>query len=354
VSPSPRIAAVATALPPHRLDQAEAKAGAREAWGSVPDLERLLVLFDRCGVSTRYLAFPKSYYLTPRSFGDRNRDYIAIAQDLGETAARRALDRAGLGPGDVTHFLVATTTGLATPSLDALLAHRLGLGDAVRRIPLFGLGCAGGAGGVALAAEHLRARPGGVALVLAVELCSLTLLIKDASKVNLVGSALFGDGAACAVLTGGDRVAAGAEVAAAETALFPGSSHLMGWNFSEEGFGLLLSPEVPAFIARELPARLTGFLDRAGFLLDEVRHYALHPGGRQVLEAYRRGLGLSEEALASTRGALRDYGNLSSASVLFSLERAWRDRPPRPGDVSLLAAMGPGFAAEMVLTRWRE
>jgi alkylresorcinol/alkylpyrone synthase len=198
----------------------------------------------------------------------------------------------------------------------------------------------------------LQARPDGVAVILSVELCSLTLLIQEPTKVNLVGAALFGDGAGAAVVLGPERAASGAAILATETALFPDSSHLMGWRFSESGFSLLLSPDVPAFIAREFPSHAGRFLRKHGLDLDRIRHFALHPGGRQVLEAYRRGLGVSAEQLAPTREALRRFGNLSSASVLFSLDQVARDASPAPGDLGFLAAMGPGFATEMLILRW--
>lgn len=351
----PRILSVATAVPPHRLHQDEVKEETGRLFASLPEIDRLLPLFDRAGVEWRHMAFPKAYYLEPRGFGARNDDYIRVALELGETAIRRALDRAGLGVDDVDTLLFTTTTGLATPSVDALLAERLGMRPGVRRIPLFGLGCAGGAAGLALAADRLRARPGEVAVVLSVELCSLTWNLDALSKVNLVGIALFADGAGCAVLAGAERSggpASGAAVTAAETVRFPESGHLMGWEFSEAGFGLVLSPGVPAFIAEELPPRVTAFLERHDTARDGVRHFALHPGGRQVIAAYRRGLGLSEDDVAPTREALRRNGNLSSASVFFSLDEVWRTRSPGPGERGLVAAMGPGFAAEMLLLEW--
>jgi alkylresorcinol/alkylpyrone synthase len=349
---APRIAAVTTALPPHRLTQAEAKAGAREVFADLPDLERLLRLFDRSGVETRYLVRPREYYLESRPFEERNQDYVTAALTLGEEAIRQGLDAAGIAPAEVDLLLFATTTGLATPSVDALLCERMGFRPEVRRLPIFGLGCAGGAGGTALAADLLRTRPRGVAVVLAVEACSLTLLKEEPTRVNLVGSALFADGAGCAVLTGPERGGDGPAVLASETFLFPESRHFMGWRFDANGFGLVLSPHVPGFIAEMLPAPVHAFLGRHDLTPESIAHFALHPGGRQVLEAYRRGLGLDAEALAPTRQALRDHGNLSSASVFFSLRRMLDDRAPRNGDRGFMAAMGPGFAAEMLLLGW--
>ncbi len=349
---APRIAALATALPEHRMTQSEAKEGARIAFAGLPDLDRLLHLFDRSGVESRYMVHPRDWYLAPRSFGERNHEYIRAATDLGGRAVSAALDRAGLAPTDVDTFVFTTTTGLATPSVDALLAARLGMKPGLRRLPLFGLGCAGGAAGLAVASDRLRSRPGETAVVLSVELCSLTLLVEQVSKVNLVGSALFGDGAAAAVLTGAGRKTEGPAITGAATVLFPDSGHLMGWDFTERGFELVLSTQVPGFILEAFPDRALAFLAEHGLTLADVAHFALHPGGRQVLEAYRRGLGLPREATEASAAALRRVGNLSSAAVLFSLAEILERGGAKPGDRGLAAAMGPGFAAELLLLEW--
>ena len=334
------------------MTQEEAREAVRRQFTRIPDLDRLLPLFDRSGVGTRYFAYPKEYYLDGKSFGRRNDDYIQVAQTLGEKAVRTALERAELEPHDVDTFLFTTTTGLSTPSLDALLAHRMGMRADVRRMPFFGLGCAGGAALLGMAADTLRTRPNGVAVVLAVELCSLTLLLNDTSKTNLIGMALFGDGAAAAVVAGAKRGGSGPAVTAAETEYFENSLHLMGWHFSEAGFELVLSPTVPAFILEALPGRVNAFWGRHGLARNDFRHFALHPGGRQVLEAYRRGLGLTDAELLPTREALRNYGNLSSASVLFSLNELLETTHADPGDRGFMTALGPGFAAEMLLLEW--
>ena len=334
------------------MTQDDAREEVRRQFTRIPDLERLLPLFDRSGVGTRYFAFPKEYCLDGKSFGRRNDDYIEVAQALGEKAIRIALEKASIEIKDVDALLFTTTTGLSTPSVDAFLAHRLQMRPDVRRMPFFGLGCAGGAGLLGMAADYLRTRPEGVAVVVAVELCSLTLLLDDSSKTNLIGMALFGDGAGAAVLTGSKRAATGPMITAAETEIFENSLPLMGWHFSEAGFELVLSPTVPAFILEALPPRVHAFLARHGVAKDDLRHFALHPGGRQVLEAYRRGLGLTDAELTPTREALRNYGNLSSASVIFSLNELLETTEPKPGDRGFMTALGPGFAAEMLLLEW--
>lgn len=348
----PRIVSVATAVPPHRMSQTEAKEEARKVFADLPEIDRLIRVYDRAGLEYRHLAFPKSYYLETKTFGQRNRDYGRVALELGEKAVREALSQAEIEPADVDLLIFTTTTGLATPSVDALLAHRLGMSPSVRRMPLFGLGCAGGAGALSLAATHLQSKPDGVAVVLSVELCSLTLILNEVSRVNLVGTALFADGAAAAVLTGAGHPGKGAEVLATESHLFPESSHFMGWEFSEQGLELQLSPEVPTFIIETFPGPVREFLSGNGLSLEDVNHHALHPGGRQVLAAYRKGLGLTPEDLAPSREVLRSNGNLSSATVLFVLDEVWRTRRPKADDLGFVAALGPGFAAEMLLLKW--
>ena len=347
-----RIVSVATAVPPHRVSQSEAKEEARKVFADLPDIDRLIQVYDRAGVEYRHLAFPKSYYIEPRSFGERNRDFIRIASSLGEDAVRTALSRAEIEPGDVDLLIYTTTTGLSTPSVDALIAHRLGLPTGARRIPLFGLGCAGGAGALSIAADQISSRPDATAVVISVELCSLSLIVGEISKVNLVGTALFADGAAAAVLVTGERTTGGAAILDTQTHLFPETSHFMGWEFSEKGLKLQLSPQVPAFIAEALPQPAKEFLSRNGLTLKDVNHFALHPGGREVLAAYQRGLKLTSEDLGSSRHVLRQFGNLSSASVLFALDETIKSKKPKPGDLGFLAAMGPGFAAEMLLLKW--
>lgn len=348
----PRIVSMATSVPPYRVSQAEAKRAARKIFAALPEIDRLIRIYDRAGVEYRHLAFPISRYLDSRSFGERNRDYIRVAVELGEKAVRDALRQAEIEPRTVDLLVFTTTTGLATPSVDALLAHRLDMSPGVRRIPVFGLGCAGGAAALSIAANHLRSQPRGVAVVVSVELCSLTLILKEVSKVNLVGTALFGDGAAAAVLTGAQGPGGGAEVLASETHLFPGTSHFMGWGFSEQGLKLELSPEVPSFIVESFAQPVRTFLSRNRLTLENVDHYALHPGGQRVLAAYGKGLSLTHDDLAPSREVLRNNGNLSSAAVLFVLDEVWRKRNPRPGDRGLVAALGPGFAAEMLLVGW--
>ncbi len=344
----PSIAAVATALPPHVVRQEQAVEVLRRIHAGREELLKLLRVFANSGVQQRHTAFPPEYYLQERGFEERNRDFIEQGVALGERAAKACLQKAGLRPEQVDHLCVVTTTGLATPSLDALLAPRLGLRPDARRWPLFGLGCAGGAGALIRAADVLRGNPGQKALVVSVELCGQVFSTKAATPTDLIGAALFGDGAAAAVVAEGP----GPRLLGTRTRLFDGTQHLMGWGFTSDGMRLRLSKEVTEFVRERLKPVLTGFLDDHSMTMGHIAHWVLHPGGRRILEAYRDVFGLSDRMLQWTRGSLARVGNLSSASVLFILADLLESGRAHPGDRGLLCALGPGFASEIALLGW--
>jgi alkylresorcinol/alkylpyrone synthase len=345
-----RIVSVATALPSHVLRQDEARRRCEEVYKDREELARLLSLFERSGVERRYFAFPPEYHLAGRSFEERNDDFVRGAVELAERAARECLARAEVRPKEVDQLFLVTTTGLATPSLDALLAGRLGLRPDVRRSPLFGLGCAGGAGALIRAAEVLKAEPSRRALVVAVELAGQVFSPRADRPVDVVGAALFGDGAAAALLQG--LGAEGPLIGAARSFLFEETHRLMGWRFTSDGMRLVLSPEVTDLVRRRFGPAVEDLLAEAGWTRDDVGYWILHPGGRRILEAYGEALGLSEEALAWSRRSLAAVGNLSSAAVLFVLADVIAEGRPGPGDRGVLAALGPGFGAELLVLEW--
>ncbi|MBI3855266.1 MAG: type III polyketide synthase [Planctomycetes bacterium] len=342
------IAGLATALPPHVVTQAEALELARRVYAGREDLLKLLRVFPASGVERRHTAFPPDYYLRERSFEERNRDFVEQAVALAGKAAADALRRAGVRPAQLDHLFVVTTTGLATPSLDALLAPRLGLRSDVRRWPLFGLGCAGGAGALTRAADVLRGAPSQKALVVSVELCGQVFSTRAATPTDVVGAALFGDGAAAAVLAEG----AGPRLLSTRSVLYEGTEHLMGWAFTSDGMRLRLSKEVADFVKERLKPVVEGFLKDSSVTMDRIAHWVLHPGGRRILETYRDAFGLDDRALQWTRGSLARVGNLSSASVLFILADLMEGGRARPGERGLMCALGPGFASELLLLEW--
>lgn len=344
----PAIAALATALPPHVVRQEEAESVARRVHAGRPELLRLLKVFQNCGVRTRHTAFPPDYYQEARSFDDRNRDFIQQAVLLSEKAARACLEKARLKPSEIDHLYLVTTTGLATPSLDALLAPRLGLRPDVRRWPLFGLGCAGGAGALIRAADVVRSSPSQKALVISVELCGQVFSTRGVTPTDLIGAALFGDGAAAAVVAEGP----GPRIATTRTVLYEGTQHLMGWSFTSDGMRLLLSKEVTDFVRERLKPVVQRFLSESSLGMDGIAHWLLHPGGRRIIETFHESFGLSERDLQWTTGSLARVGNLSSASVLFILSDLLESGRAKAGDRGLMCALGPGFASELALLEW--
>lgn len=359
-----QILSVGRAFPPHYYDQDRLLEALRTYWAREhynPD--RLDRLHRNVLVGGRHLALPLEGYERLTGFGDANDAWIEVAQDVGERAVREALERAALDVDRVDALFSTTVTGIATPSLDARLMNRLGLPPRVRRTPLFGLGCVAGAAGIARAADYVRAYPEQVAVLLSVELCSLTLQREDLSVPNLIATGLFGDGAA-AVVIAGENVAAGLEdtgsktgpqVLASRSIFYPDSEEVMGWEISERGFQIVLSADVPQVVEEHLRRDVDAFLDDHGLTRADIGSWVCHPGGPKVLEAMERSLELPDGALDLTWHSLREVGNLSSTSVLLvlrdTLDAADGERPT-PGTRGLLLALGPGFCSELVLLEW--
>nr|AYM52858.1 chalcone/stilbene synthase family protein [Myxococcaceae bacterium MCy9487] len=353
-SPSPSLSAVARALPPHYASQEQLIAALRDLWATKHfNLERLEDLHRNVQVGGRHLALPLAEYPALATFQQRNDAWIRVATDLSETVARQALERAGLGPKDVDHVFFVTVTGIATPSVDARLVNRMGFRDDVKRTPIFGLGCVAGAAGLARASDYLRAFPKQTALLIAAELCSLTLQREDLSIPNIIASGLFGDGAACVVLRGAEAPGAtGPRVVGSRSVFYPDTERVMGWDVVDTGFKVVLSAKVPQMVKEHIRGNVDGFLAGHGLTRKDVRHWMAHTGGPKVLEAFESALELLPGALERSWESLRQVGNLSSASVLFVLGETLEESGAKPGDWGVVMAMGPGFCAEMVLVRW--
>jgi alkylresorcinol/alkylpyrone synthase len=348
-----RIAGVGHGFPAHFYTQDELLAAAEAQWGDrLYHRERLRQLFDHVLVGGRHLALPLEDYPRLKSFGQANDAWIRVALTTGAEAIEAALAAAGLETGAVDALFTVSVTGIATPSLDARLMNRLDLPSRLKRVPIFGLGCVAGAAGIARAADYVRAFPEQVAVLLSVELCSLTLQREDLSIANLISSGLFGDGAAAAVLTGASRDAAGPQVLATRSAFYRDTERVMGWDISERGFQIVLSAEVPDMVRRHLRRDVDAFLADNRLDRDDVETWIAHTGGPKVLEAMEEALELPPAALDLSWKSLREVGNLSSTSVLLVLEETLAEQPPAPGTLGLMLAMGPGFCSELVLLRF--
>ncbi|MEO5652972.1 MAG: 3-oxoacyl-[acyl-carrier-protein] synthase III C-terminal domain-containing protein [Marmoricola sp.] len=346
------ILSVRGALPEHRYPQEEitdAFAGVISRGGVD---ETLLRRFHaNAGVRYRHLALPLEAYAGLEDFTQSNDAFIDVAVELGSRAVVDALKAAGRTPSDVDLIVSATVTGLAIPSLEARIAASIGLRPDVKRMPLVGLGCVAGAAGIARLHDYLLGHPDEVAVLVAVELCSLTVQRDDVSVPNLVASGLFGDGASAVVAQGGGSRGGQMEVLATRSRLYPDSERTMGFDVTSSGLRIVLDSAVPAIVGRYIRDDVEAFLADHDLSLDDIGWWVCHPGGPKVIEALQAALDLPYAAVEMTWDSLARIGNLSSASVLHVLEDTLRDRPPVPGSHGIMLAMGPGFCSELVLVR---
>ncbi|MGS2591762.1 type III polyketide synthase [Streptomyces hebeiensis] len=348
-----RIAAVHGALAPHQYAQSEVTDMIATTCLPVGADRRLLDrLHAGAGVRARHMALRLEEYAGLQDFGVANDAFLDLAVPLGAEAVTRALDAAGLAPRDVDLLMFTSVTGIAAPSVDARLVGRLGLRPDVKRIPVFGLGCVAGAAGVARLHDYLLGHPDDLAVLLSVELCSLTFQREDLSPANMVATALFGDGAAAVVACGVRRAAAGPAVVDTRSHLYPDTEQVMGWDITGSGFRIVLDASVPEVVRKGLAADVDAFLADHGLIRDDITAWVCHPGGPKVLRAVEESLALPADALDLTWRSLAAVGNLSSSSVLHVLRDTLAERRPPPGTPGLLLAMGPGFCSELVLLRW--
>ncbi len=344
MTPPAALISLATASPPHEFEQQAVGEAARAMFAHrYRDFDRLFPIFENAGIVRRQAVMPMEWYFQPRSWPERTRAYIAGATELFIDAAEKALARAGLTAGEVDTIVTVSSTGIATPSLEARAMGRLAFRADVSRVPIFGLGCAGGVTGLAVAARLAKAAPGSIVLFVCVELCTLAARLDELTPANMVATALFGDGAAACVLTTGAKGLRIVEGGGEHT--WPDTIDIMGWNVDPEGFGVIFDRSIPAFATANLRGAMEGILERMGLGLEDVDRFVCHPGGAKVIEALELSLSLGQGALDREREVLADHGNMSAPTALFVLERVLAD-PPRPRLV--MSALGPGFTASCV------
>jgi alkylresorcinol/alkylpyrone synthase len=355
---APELIALATAVPSHTIRQADAKAFAEHLFTeTLAENPRLIEVFDNGDIDTRYLCVPLEWCGTDHTFAEKNDLYVEQGVPLAAEAARTALARAGLAPGDVDHLVFVSSTGIATPSLDAHLINRLGFRSDIHRTPIWGLGCAGGAVGLARARDFALADPAARVLLVTLEMCSLSFQRNDLSKRNLVATSLFADGAAAAVVVGReasgflDNSSPGVELIATQSTLWTDTLDVMGWTVDGDGLHVVFSRDIPTIVRDRVRPGLSTFLENCGLSLESLTHVVAHPGGVKVLRAYEEALDLAPDAMRHARGVLREYGNMSSPTCLFVLERFLAAREFAVGDSAIVAALGPGFSSEYVLLR---
>jgi len=360
-----RLLSLTTAVPPFALSQSDVAQAARTLFRdrAPRELEYLLPVFDHAGIETRYSCVPLEWYLESHDWQERNDLYIENAVNLLTEAGQAAISEAGLAPDDIDAIVAASTTGIATPSLDARLVGSLGLRADVERLPVFGLGCAGGVLGLARAAALAQSKPGNRVLFLVTELCALTFRDSDSSNANIVATALFGDGAAAAVLAhvagkpadgenenvgcvGDGNTNGGTAILSWGEHLWPNSLDVMGWDVGNDGLGVIFSQSIPDIVAQDMRGAAESFLARQGTALEELEGFVCHPGGAKVVAALEKAFGLASGGMPVAREVLRDYGNMSAVTVLFVLQRM-RQRGAKGRH--LMSALGPGFTAAFAL-----
>lgn len=357
----PSIISISTYHPPHVVKQNQTAEFARELFkGDFRDIERLLSVFQNGQIQKRHFAMPLTWFEHDHSLEERNDLYIKKAVEYGTEAVKQCLgnERFLQQPqpaGSIDAIFFISSSGMATPSIEARIMNHLSFSDGTKRIPMWGLGCAGGAAGISRAYEYCLAFPKAKVLVLAVELCSLTFQRNDRSKSNLVGTSLFADGAAC-VLMAGDEVKVETKrlmpaVLRAESKLMPDSEDVMGWEVKNSGLHVVFSRDIPVIVSSWLGGFVDSFLEREGLSMQEIQHFVAHPGGKKVLDAYERTLHLSPEKTNHARNVLSSFGNMSSPTVLYVLEQFMLDDAQK-GDYGLMTALGPGFSGELVLLKW--
>lgn len=350
------ITSLATGHPPHRYDQEQLLEAIKRMWMNTHHNPRRVEQLHRAvQVKERFLALPMDAYENLSGFTESNDHFIRVGTDVAADVVSRALTDANLSATDVDAIFFVSVTGVATPSIDAKLCNRLGFRPDIKRIPIFGLGCVAGAAGMARVYDYLKAYPEHVALLVSVELCSLTLQPQDLSIANLIASGLFGDGGACVVGVGNQHpkmTTVGPAVLGSQSRLYPDTEDVMGWKIGSDGFEVILKATVPQLAEAHLQADVDGFLNAYGLTRSDITHWVCHTGGPKVLQAFEKSLELPDNALHRSWNSLQTVGNLSSSSVLFVLKDMMESAEAQSGDYGLLLAMGPGFCCEMVLLQW--
>jgi alkylresorcinol/alkylpyrone synthase len=338
---SSHILGLQSAVPPFVISQNDAAAYASKLFGEVADMSRMIPVFANTGIERRYSCVPIDWYLDDHGCLDRTELYISHDEEMQEQVTRKLLDQTGLRPDQLDGIVLVSTTGVATPSLDALLVERMQLRRDIQRLPIFGLGCAGGVIGLARASQLAKAQPGAKILYLAVELCALTFRKNDVSKSNIIATALFGDGAAGAILsTEGD----GPEVGPVGEYTWPASLDIMGWDMAEAGLKARFAQSIPSLVAKDFRRLLDEFLARHNVPLNEIDAFACHPGGAKVLDALEDAMDMQRGDLKESRDVLKGFGNMSAVTVLFVAERM-----RLMGQKTLLTALGPGFTCAFLM-----
>jgi len=352
----PALAAISKIDFPFKVDQKDVKQYAKELFApSYPQVERMLIAFDSTEIKTRNFCKALDYYATVHTFKEQNDEYIRLCLEYSVKAIEECLESAQINKFDITDVIFVSTTGLSTPSLDALIINKMRLNQHVSRMSIFGLGCGGGVAGYSKANILAKANPDAVVLLVAAELCSLTFLRDDYSKSNFIGSSLFADGIAACIVTGDNQsntTKNNITFLASQSKLYYDTLDVMGWEFIDSGFKVLFSQDIPTIIADNVHNDISSFLEKQQLTIADIKNFIFHPGGKKVLTAYEESLMVEGDFLKNTKEVMNDYGNMSSASVLYVLERFFIHG--FDDGYGLMVSMGPGFSSEMVLLQLKK
>jgi alkylresorcinol/alkylpyrone synthase len=347
----PSLAAISKIDFPYKVDQEKAKQCAKDVFiGSFPQIERLLGAFDNTEIKTRSFCKPLDYYTELHSFQDHNSEYITVSLEYSIKAIEECIASAQIKKENITDIIFVSTTGLSTPSIDALIVNKMKLNQNINRLPIFGLGCAGGVAGFSKACVLAKANPDALVLLVAVELCFLTFLRNDYSKSNFIGSSLFADGVAACLISGDNHSNKTKNIITflgAQSKLYYDTLDVMGWKFLDKGFKVLFSQDIPAIISKNIYSDVSSFLEKHDLTLSDVKNFIFHPGGKKVLTAYKEALSVEGDFLKNTREIMTDNGNMSSPTVLYVLEKFVSQG--FENGYGLMVSMGPGFSSEMAL-----
>ena len=352
----PSLAAISKIDFPYKVEQQIVKEGARKLFApSYPQVERMMSVFDNTEIKTRNMCKPLDYYTSLHSFEDQNAEYIRISLEYSIQAIEECMASANINKDDITDLIFISTTGLSTPSLDALIINKMRLNQNINRMAIFGLGCGGGVSGYSKANILAIANPDAVVLLVTVELCSLTFLRNDFSKSNFIGSSLFADGVAACIITGDNhqnKTTNAFTFLATQSKLYYDTLDVMGWEFLNSGFKVLFSSDIPTIIANNIQKDVTSFLEKHKLKISDIQNFIFHPGGKKVLTAYEEALQVGGDFLKNTREVMNDNGNMSSTTVIYVLERFFSQG--FKNGYGLMVSMGPGFSSEMVLLQMKK
>ncbi len=348
-----KIVSVGTAVPPHEFKQKDIQNAARELFKEdFQDIDRLMKVFDSGQIESRYFCMPMAWFAEPKPFSERNRLYVEESSKLSLEAIEKCLAGTGVVAQDINHFIFISSTGLSTPSIDAYLINELKMDTHIVRTPIWGLGCTGGAVGLSRAFHFTKAYPESLTLMVSIELSSLTFQHSDRSKSNLIATSLFGDGAAAVLITGERVNLKGPKILGAKSTIWEGSLDVMGWTISDNGLKVLFSRDIPSIVYRYMRPNVDSFLGEFNLSPNEIDHFITHPGGAKVIRAYEDALNITDGKMRHTWEVLRRYGNMSSPTVLFVLQRFMKDPAVQSSDYGLVSALGPGFSSELLLIQW--